>query len=61
LLLVAEMRNRSTSKQAASKKSGSPATKQAADKGAALAKARCTEIAMLAAARGWGKKRLSEN
>jgi len=53
------MRNRSTSKQSPAKKSGAAAQKQTTDKDAALAKARCTEIAMLAAARGWGKKRSS--
>ena len=44
------MRDQPTSRRTATKKSVPRAAKQVTDKDAALAKARCTEIAMLAAA-----------
>jgi hypothetical protein len=51
-----EMRDQTRPGRTSARKS-TPATPQDKQREAALAKARCTEIAMLAAARGWGKKK----
>ena len=51
------MRERKTPQRTSAEKRQPAAASEAKDKAAALARARCTEIAMLAAAKGWGKKR----